>query len=167
MREIYVYLDLVTPCKFWDDSYFTFEEYVNEQLNDINIPDAEYEGISFKVSELNCDAGVTATLQISGLQGGFRESDDEFGEDAFITEYTPVLKGYIDNTLIPQLNAALRNDIILGSLPNAYIVFSSERVFVQIDYSLTAIEFDCYPAEVEFNGSVEDIISDLYFTEEG
>lgn len=168
MREVYMYLNLSIPCKFWDDSYSAFEEYVNDQLNNISLPDAEYEGISFKVSELNCNIfdAITVTFQVSGLQGGFREGANEFEEETFIKEYTPILKGYIDNTLIPQLNAALSNDILLGSLPDAYIVFADERIFVQIDYGQTAIEFDCYPAEVEFNIAIEDIVSDLYFTEE-
>lgn len=168
MREIYVYLDLVTPCKFWDDSYRQFEEYVSEKLDKIDILSEEYEGITFSVPEITCDNSnaITVTLQVSEVYGGFRDGSNEFEEDNFIKEYTPVVKGYLENTLLPQINAALSNDRILGTLPNAYIIFVDERIFVQIDYGQTAIEFDYYPAEVEFNADVEQLVSDLYFTEE-
>ena len=68
MREIYVYLDLVTPCKFWDDSYTEFEEYVSEKLGKLDIFAEEYEGITFSVPEITCDNpnALTVTLQVSG-----------------------------------------------------------------------------------------------------
>jgi len=169
MREIYIYLDLLLPCKLWDESSRSnLEDYIDDLLNRTQITSETLENITFKVSEIHCDSNTTviATVQVSGVYGNFKEGSNEFEEDTFISEYSPIIKSYIDNTLVPQINGVFQSDGLLYGLPNAYIVFQDDRIFVELGYGQTAIDLDCYPAEVEFTEDIEDLVSDLYYTQD-
>lgn len=169
MREIYIYLDLSMPCKLWDESSRNnLEDYIDDLLSRTQITSEVYENTTFKVSEIHCDSNATiiATVQVSGVYGSFREGSNEFEEETFIADYTPLVKSYIDNTLVPQINAVFQSDGMLSALPNAYIVFQDDRIFVELGYGQTAIDLDCYPVEVEFTEDIEDLVSDLYYTQD-
>lgn len=169
MRGTYINLGLSIPCKFnSDESYRNFQDYVDSKIEKISIDPITYGDLTFEVADMVCEDYnlISVYVEISGLQGEHYMTSDDSEEDAFIAEYSPVLESYIENTLIPQINAELAQDNILSSLPYAYALFSDGKIYVEVDYGQTSIDLVCYPAEVDFDLNVEDIVSDLYYTEE-
>jgi hypothetical protein len=163
MREIYVSLNLSLPCEFWDDSYMQFQDYLESVLDGASISSETHDNLTFKVDRLSCtNFYVDAKLQISGLEA----YDTSYDEEEFISLCAPNIQRYIEDILIPQINDLFNSNAVLSALPNAYIVFVDDTVFVQIAPGQVSLELDCYPAEVELTANAEDLASDLYYTDE-
>lgn len=163
MRQFYVYLGLSLPCKVSDEMYESFQDYIDKVLNRFTVDAYRINDITFDLVNLSCQDYdiLDATVEVEGLP-----SIETLDEDDFIAIYAPAINQFLADWLIPQINDTFKADYILGNLPYADIAFIDDSIYVKLGYDQTRLSLDFYPAEVNLNVNVEDLASDLYYTDE-
>lgn len=166
MRSVQLYLDLSLPCEFADESYSAFEDYLEDRLGELRIAETTLDdGITINVNEITVDVRYRLQVSIS-VEGLVGDEYSDISEDEFIETYQNVFDKYISYTLVPEINKFFYNDYILGYMPDARIAFIDDSLYVELGARQTKLDLDVYPTTVEYTDDVDDLVSDLYYTQD-
>ena len=160
MRTVYAEFSIELPCVLIDDSYDSFNDTLSEILDSLAIPESSIDNVTLGVESISVYSNfVDVNLYVEGLI-------DMEDEDEFISLYSPILASYLENTVQIYINDRLARDEFTGYLPNANIVYFSNRIFVEVGYHQTSLDIDLSAAYVELKSDTDSLASDLYYNDE-
>ena len=147
---------------FVNSNWRDIDDYLLEMFSGI-LDDYKYKSDDLIIELTSVEAELEVNKITIWLKISF-EKEDNPSESEFYKKYKDQIEKAIKD-LEFKMNDYLANDDLFGYIPDAYLIYKDDRLYVQLGYHQKSLDLEFKKAYVEIDDDYVDMIIDDMFVE--